>query len=185
MWVPNRLMTTMMMMMVWCFMSLSTLFKSYKDDRRADNERLCAMCNEVTYSRKLNSDSKKDSNPGPSDPKLGVLTTRPPRGFRYLAKALLMSTNNKCFYGEIRKLIPDYHQIPLLHRSSGIFFYFRYKNTLHIYLFTLKLVSHGFHSLTSLHTSKIPPNITHTLFISTQDICARNILFFTENCTFH
>ena len=52
----------------WCFTSLSTLFKPYRD-----NGRVCAMRLSLAEFR-----HQRDSNPGPHKPKLAVLTTQPP-----------------------------------------------------------------------------------------------------------
>ena len=58
----------MMMMMIWCFMSLSLSFQSYWDNGRV------IMKGFVLWSTKP---SLNCSKPGPPEPKSGVLTTRP------------------------------------------------------------------------------------------------------------
>ena len=67
---PPRL--ALMMTMVWSFTSLSTLFKSYQDDTRT------IMKGSVQWSPVQSWAEfclQPDANPGPSDPKSGVLTT--------------------------------------------------------------------------------------------------------------
>ena len=62
-------------MMVWCFMSLSTLFKSYWDDGNATMTG-SVQCSTIQFCLQL------DSNSRPCDPMSRVLTTRPPGYFR-------------------------------------------------------------------------------------------------------
>ena len=44
-------MMMMMMMMIWCFISISLLFKSFRDERRVITK---APCNEAPNSYELN-----------------------------------------------------------------------------------------------------------------------------------
>ena len=61
--------------MVWCFMSLSTLFKSYWDDGSVTMTG-SVQCSTIQFCLQL------DSNSQPCDPMSRVLTTHPPRYFR-------------------------------------------------------------------------------------------------------
>ena len=81
------------MMMVWCFTSLSTLFKLYWDNGRM------IMKGSVWWSFVQSWTEfrlQQDSNPGPCDPKSGAFITQPPWLFTWRE----MTHNGKVLYCE-------------------------------------------------------------------------------------